>query len=108
MMRSPEKPTAEPEGRPEPGTSKGTAQRRKSELIKTRKPLRRTVTLLHVKLRELISREGSRTFLKEMMDEVVLTWKQCKKLDKLLLEILSEQEGDVALSKEKKLNTSTK
>ena len=61
MMRSSEKPTTEPEGRPEPGTSKGTTQKIKTELIKTRAPLRRTVTLLHVKLRELISG----TFLKE-------------------------------------------
>ena len=100
MMRSPEKPTAEPEERPEPGTSKGTAQKKRAELIKTRAPLRQTVTLLHVKLRELISREGSHTFLKKKMDEAELAWEQCRKIDKLLLEILSEREGDEALSKE--------
>ena len=45
MMRSPKKPTAEPEERREPETSKGTAQRKKTELIKTRAPLRQTVAI---------------------------------------------------------------
>ena len=34
---------------------KESVQKRKAELIKSRAPLRRTITLLHVKLRELIN-----------------------------------------------------
>ena len=100
MMKSPERRTAESEERAKPGTSKGSLPKRKVELIKSRAPLRRTITLLHVKLRELINRGGSRTFLKKKMDELELTWEQCRKLDKLLLEIANDQEGDEALSKE--------
>ena len=100
MMKSPERRTAESEERAKPGTSKGSLPKRKVELIKSRATLRRTITLLHVKLRELINRGGSRTFLKKKMDELELTWEQCRKLDKLLLEIANDQEGDEALSKE--------
>ena len=66
MMRSPERRTAayrfaalssaSAEERAEPGISRGLVQKRKAELIKSRAPLQRTITLLHVKLRELISR----------------------------------------------------
>ena len=100
MMKSPERRTSESEERAKSGTSRGSVQKRKAELIKSRAPLRRTITLLHVKLREVINRGGSRTFLKKKMDELEPTWEQCRKLDKLLLEIANDQEGDEALSKE--------
>ena len=56
--------------------------------------------MLHVKLRELINRSGSRSFLKKKMDELEPTWEQCRKLDKLLLEIANDQKGDEAINKE--------
>ena len=34
------------------------------------------------------------------MDELEPTWEQCRKFDKLLLEIANDQEGDEAISKE--------
>ena len=34
------------------------------------------------------------------MDELEPTWEQCRQLDKLLLEIANDQEGDEAISKE--------
>ena len=103
MMRSPERRTAVREETPVPGSSKGTVQKKKAELIKTRAPFHHAITFLHVKLIELINREGSRTFLKKKMEEFKLAWEQCRKIDRLLLEIMDEQEEEEAACKEEEI-----
>ena len=65
MMRSLERRTAVLVETPLPGSSKGAVQRKNLELIKTRLPLRRTITLLHRRLIEVTNREGSRSFPEE-------------------------------------------
>ena len=89
-----------PEETPLPGSSKGTTQKRKADLVKARAPLRRFITRLHVNLIELINQEGSRSFLKKKMLECEQSWEQCRKLDQLVLNMISEQEGEEAEKKE--------
>ena len=85
---------------PLPGSSKGTVQKNKSELINQRAPFRRTIKLLHEKLVESINLEGSHTFLKRKMVECELAWEQCRNIDRLLLEIMEEEEDEEATSME--------
>ena len=72
--------------------------------MKTRAPLRRNITWIHGKMIELISKDGSRRLLKKKMLELEESWEKCRKLDKLILEMMGESEGDEAeniLEKEK-------
>ena len=104
LARSPERREAVPVDNPLPGSSKGTAQKTKSDLMKTRVPLRRNITWIHGKMIELISKDGSRRLLKKKMLELEESWEKCRKLDKLILEMMGESEGDEAeniLEKEK-------
>jgi len=78
---------------PLPGSIKGTVQKNKSELINQREPFRRTIKLLHEILIKSINREGPHTFLKRNMVECELAWEQCRNIDRLLLEIMEEQEA---------------
>ena len=91
MMRSPERRTAVLVETPLPGSIKGTVQKNKSELINQRAPFRRTIKLLHEKLMESINRESPHTFLKRKMLECELVWEQCRNIDRILLEIMEEQ-----------------
>ena len=100
LARSPERRKTVPEKTPLPGSSKGTTQKRKADLVKARAPLRRFITRLHVNLIELINQEGSRSFLKKKMLEWEQSWEQCRKLDQLVLNMISEQEGEEAEKKE--------
>ena len=99
LARSPERREAVPEENPLPGSSKATAQKKRSELIKTRALLRRTITNYYGKLMEVINREGSRTFLERMMGEYEIVWQKCKKIDMLIKEILDEEDNEEAGNK---------
>ena len=88
LARSPERREAVPEDNPLPGSSKGTAQKTKSDLMKTRAPFRRNITWIHGKMIELISKDGSRRLLKKKMLELEESWEKCRKLDKLILEMI--------------------
>ena len=51
---------------------------------------------MHRRLIEVINREDSCSFLKKKMDDFELVWQQCRKIDKFLLEILSEESNEEA------------